>query len=59
MTQHDHREVFWSVPLAELTSSFSEDLLFSPGFKGGSATGEKWVKLPSPFTLWAEGIVRA
>lgn len=58
MTQPDHREVFWSVPLAELSSCFSEGLPFSPGFSGGSASGEKWVKVPTPFTLGAEGVVR-
>lgn len=58
MTQPDHREVFWPVPLAELSSSFSEDLPFSPGFSGGGSSGEKQVKVPSPFTLGAEGLVR-
>lgn len=44
MTQPDHRVVFWSVPLAELSSSFSEDLPFSPGFSGGSAWGRSGLK---------------
>jgi len=46
ITQLDHREVFWSVPSAGLISSFSEDLPFSLGFNGGSASEEKGLKYP-------------